>query len=272
MNSGYLGSAREKIGHAQAHLDKIDSALNTALGTESQIQPIAHDPDSKGNKHLIISLTNVGPIDPNLPLIIGDCIHNLRSALDHLVYQLAILNRAPTEAAEKTMFPVCLTKGGRSGFDERVKRNVAPFVSSSALAEIERTQPYETYSVPEESDIWILHKLDIIDKHRLLIIARQHYAMTWFRVTVPTGDVFENVVPEPKWKPLEDGAEIIRFDLSKALLVPGEVKVEVQAAKSVQFADTGLACDGMFVQDALKQCMGLVKATIRDFGKKFFGE
>jgi hypothetical protein len=46
----------------------------------------------------------------------------------------------------------------------------------------------------------------------------------------------------------------------------------MQAAKSVQFADTGLACDGMFIQDALRQCMGLVNATVRDFGIKFFGE
>jgi hypothetical protein len=40
--------------------------------------------------------------------MVGDCVHNARSALDHLVYQLAILNHAPEESARKTSFPVCL--------------------------------------------------------------------------------------------------------------------------------------------------------------------
>jgi hypothetical protein len=219
-----LESVRAKIKRAQTHFDEIDSSLQTALSTESQIKPIVPNSDLKRQKQLLISLNKVGIIDSGLPLVIGDCIHNLRSALDHLVYQLAILSSAPVDAAEKTMFPVCLTKDGKSGFDERVRSLVAPFISGAALAEIEMSQPYKTYNIPEESDIWVLHKLDIIDKHRLLIVARQHYAMTWFRVTVPTGEVFEKAIPKPQWKPLEDGAEIIRFDLSGALPAPGEVK------------------------------------------------
>ncbi|HEY3704327.1 MAG TPA: hypothetical protein VGL22_04650 [Terracidiphilus sp.] len=268
-----MKSVRAKIGRAQGYLAQVKSALNATLSTESKIEPIPFNTHRQRHNQILIALSNFGPIGTDFPLIVGDCVHNMRSALDHLVYQLAILNHAPPEAAEKTMFPVCLTKEG-NGFDSIVKRKVAPFVSSAALAELERCQPYKAYDVPEESDIWVLHKLDIIDKHRLLIIAREHYAVTWFRVTLPNGSVSEKAIPDPKWKPFEGGADIIRFDLSSAIPTPspGEVKVEMQAAKSVQFADTGLACDGMFVQDALTHCLGLVKAIVRDFGAQFFGE
>jgi hypothetical protein len=36
---------------------------------------------------------DLAPPDPDLGLIIGDCVHNLRACLDHLAFQLAILSK-----------------------------------------------------------------------------------------------------------------------------------------------------------------------------------
>lgn len=93
--------------------------------------PPVHEIDSD-RKHLILKLPTAEPLDPVLPLIIGDCIHNLRSALDHLVFQLALLNKAGTESASKTAFPICLSS---SSFNDTVKKKVKPFIASYVAAD-----------------------------------------------------------------------------------------------------------------------------------------
>jgi hypothetical protein len=183
-----------------------------------------------------------------------------------LVYQLAIKNRASSKSAEKTFFPIYLTK---TTFDKRVKESVKPFVSDMALAEIEKCQPYTAYDVPSEADIWILSQLDIIDKHRLLVVASQKFSPTEFTLTFADGQVVHEVIPNPQWKAVKDNAEIIRFEIATP---PGKVCVQINTVTAIQIVDTGLACDGVFLQDALRQCIGIVSAIVSDFGKYFFGE
>jgi hypothetical protein len=270
MGSASLSSVRAKIDRAEHHLRDIDATLKVVLGAEQNARvPSIYEFDSD-RKQLIVKHAKFQPIDPALPLMVGDCIHNLRSALDHLVYQLALLEPSTSiAAANKTFFPIYLTK---TEFDKRVEKLVKPFISSAALTEIEKSQPYSAYDVPEEADIWILSKLDILDKHRLLVVAAQKFCATDFTVSVPEGERMEVTIAEPKWKPMKDGAEIIRFDLSQMPNPPKEMNVHVNMMTTIQFIDTGLACDGVIVQDALRQCVGIVEATVLEFGKMFFGE
>lgn len=277
MESVDLRGVRAKINRAQQHLDNINAALRIQLGTEMNARvPTNLDIDYQ-RKHMIVRFAAdepVEPINPSLPLMVGDCIHNLRSALDHLVFRLALRHGSGAKAAEKTFFPIYLTK---SRFDERVENFVKPFISAAALAEIEKCQPYRAYDVPAEADIWILSQLDIIDKHRLLVVAEQKFAATDFALTFTARDGnatrFAHAIANPKWKRMEAGAEIIRFDLTTAIPdAPGKVHVQSKVATTIQFIDTGLACDGTIVNDALAQCVGIVGAIVRDFGKDFFGE
>lgn len=267
MEASELASVRAKVSRAEHHLRDIDSALKLLIGSDPTAnQPVIFDYESDG-KEIIVRLAECKPIDPALPLMIGDCLHNLRSALDYLVYQLALKNGAPTLFADKTFFPIYLTK---SDFDDRVKNLVKPFISSAALTEIEKCQPYSAYDVPSEADIWILNRLDIFDKHRLLVVAGQKCAATEFTVTVvATGEQRHEIIPEPKWKPVEDGAEIIRFRFAEP---PGKMRVQIKLVTAIQFIKTGLAADDVVVQDALRQCIAIVSSHVSHFGKNFFGE
>jgi hypothetical protein len=271
MDNPALASVRDKIRRAQFHLDTINAALTLTLGTTPESETFTIDTDPEGTQW-IARFRKIDPLDPSLPLIIGDCIHNLRSALDHLVYQLAVLNGSSASAAEKTAFPICLRETGPNGFNDRVRTSLKPFVSAAALAEIENSQPYRAYSVPNEADIWVLHKLDIIDKHRLLLVARDQFLVRQFWFTATGKEPEQVILPDPKWKPMEEGAEIIRFRAVGG--VPYEVKFEakIEAVRTVQFVNTGLACDLLPVGDVINQVMGITKATVRDFGRNFFGE
>jgi len=271
MDHPQLASVHAKVDRAEFHLNEINAALKVVWGSKPEADHIA----TKINPYWYevgVTVPEVEPVRPTLPLMIGDCIHNLRSALDHLAWQLSVNNNAPLSAAEKTFFPICLTKSGKAGFDKLVKTRIMPFVSPAALAAIEESQPYAAYDIPEEADIWVLHKLDIVDKHRLLLIAGQHCAVTEFTFTFPNHVPFHQVIPNSQWKPMEHGAEIIRFQIPAEHCGPGKVHMQVDGVRAVQFINTGLPCDGMPVEEVLHQLFSLVSGTVGDFESRFFNE
>jgi hypothetical protein len=265
-----LAGTRHKIDRANKHFDEVNAAVEIALGAEDEANltpPYEYKPDGQ---ELIVSSPKPRPVDPALPLAIGDCIHNLRSALDHLTFQLAVLNGKAVEAEKKISFPVFLTD---KDFQRFIKEKVAPFIDGKALAAIQKLQPYQTGNVPEADILWVLSQLDIIDKHRLLVVVDRHLRPTGFTVTTPTGEVFDQVLPETAWKPMEDRAEFLRFDLSRAIKAPGKMQVALQMAAMVSLKDTGLSiCEGREVRSILSTCTRTVCNVVKDFGVAFFGE
>ncbi len=260
-----LDGVRAKIYRAKYLFNDLNTRVGRILGLEPKTAPSGHKFDAD-RQELIITLPKTTRIDPELPLLVGDCIHNARSALDHLVFQLAILNKASVASASKTSFPVCLTPGE---FKNAVRHKVAPFISAMALAEIEKLQPYATKD--GESDIiWVLSQLDIIDKHRLLIVTASRFKPTGFSIKVPTGEKFSHEINSVNWKPSEDGAEVLRFDLSNAIKKPGEVNVKVETSISIHISNTGLACDGMAICPVVGDCIQHVINIVDGFERAFF--
>ncbi|HZT66044.1 MAG TPA: hypothetical protein VFA11_09680 [Acidimicrobiales bacterium] len=103
--------------------------------------------------------------------IFGDCVHNLRSALDHMIWDLS---GGTGNAPPRSEFPI---------FDDQTKylergKNGKP-VHGSGLAKIEgvkdldarrvirNLQPFKA-SEPHRHPLWVLHELDRVDKHRAL--------------------------------------------------------------------------------------------------------
>jgi hypothetical protein len=201
--------------------------------------------------------------------MVGDCVHNARSALDHLVFQLAILNNAPADAASKVSFPVYLTP---SEFKNATRTKIAPFINSTSFAEIEKLQPYITGNDGVDDILWVLSQLDIFDKHRLLIVTKTKVRPVAFKITVPSGETFSQELPPRGWKSSEAGTELIRLDLSKAIRQPGKVGVEIATSMTVQIENTGLICDGMEMMLALRDCVQYVANIIGSFGQMFFSE
>jgi hypothetical protein len=109
--------------------------------------------------------------------VIGDVVHNLRSALDHLAWQLVEASGGTPRdrpGEPQTAFPI-RTEAPRNGL--RIHGDVAP----PALKVVETLQPYNVLpESPADADLWHLHRLDIIDKHHGLLLApARHEAVTW---------------------------------------------------------------------------------------------
>jgi|GEM_PF-4656055 len=261
-----LKSVRSKIDRANLHFRDLKAFADKILPANDGYTgpPYEYDAD---RQHLSIFAPVAAPIDQSFSLVLGDCIHNLRSALDHLVFQLAVLNGKGGDAQTKTHFPIFLTP---DEFKKRTKKHVEPFISAAAFTAIEALQPYKTGDMDKDI-LWIISQLDIIDKHRLLVVVAQHAKPINLRVTVPTGETFESPI-EGEWKRVESKAELLRVDLSRAIRTPGNVQVNLDSAKSIQIVDSGLDCDGRDLGRVISDCMTVVSTVVNDFGKDYFGE
>lgn len=108
------------------------------------------------------------PFPPMWSAMIGEILHNLRCALDYLVFQLIILEtgaKPPKEA--KIQFPIFIKE---PGFDSRGVPTMLKGVGISAIAVIKSLQPFATKE-GEKSPLWLLSQLSNWDKHRSISLA-----------------------------------------------------------------------------------------------------
>jgi len=121
----------------------------------------------KGSNCLSFEIDKSGFNMINAALLIGDALHNLKSALDILYFQT--FNAATGMADHRTRFPI---RNEREelivGIDGGLKKKGLTDHSSAVqifdlLLDI--VKPYQAGNYP----LWALHELNILDKHQLLI-------------------------------------------------------------------------------------------------------
>src|SRR6266550_791129 len=96
-----LGDSRLKIDRAKQHITEFDSRITQFLSRKpySLVSEPHTDP---GYERLVWKLHE--PIPADLPCILGDAIHNLRSALDIAAVELVARND-PTVDLDEVHFP-----------------------------------------------------------------------------------------------------------------------------------------------------------------------
>ena len=109
----------------------------------------------------------IKPAPLRLSILIGDCLFNLRSALDHLALALArTYTPGLTEKqTEDSQFPIFADPANYAE-----KRTKAIGCGPAAQDDIEKLQPYHTGNNPGCIRSWDIHNLNNIDKHRSLTV------------------------------------------------------------------------------------------------------
>ncbi|MFC9560369.1 hypothetical protein [Agromyces sp. NPDC056965] len=150
-------------------------------------------------------------------LLIGDTIHNYRSALDALAWEVAHLDgRAPhARHLRRIYFPICTS---RKDWEEQVKGPLSS-VPKGILERLHSVQPYP-FAPVDEGIFVILHKLDIEDKHKALlradVIARDKHQVA-FKAELENGDEFFDHAVDGGWRwiagtdPVKDGDPIFQI-------------------------------------------------------------
>ncbi len=161
-----------KMDRAQEHLDRLDDEIRPWRTSKPyRLVRERHEvPVTEFRAKVRIN----PPIPKPVPLLIGDAVHNMRSALDHLANALVIQNgKIPNTSTEFPLFadrPP--SKSEKARFMSKIDK-----MSPAARRQIIRLQPYHRGNDAHFESLWILHRLDIIDKHRELSIIGGRYSL-----------------------------------------------------------------------------------------------
>src|SRR5829696_2335396 len=100
MHESVIG-AEVKIARAHAHFETVEREITRVVGNNAYTTPSEHDAECTEYRFTIEGLK---PLRGDLSAIVGDLLHNLRSALDHLAHGL--IDAAGSRPTPSTMFPI----------------------------------------------------------------------------------------------------------------------------------------------------------------------
>jgi len=246
-----LADARMKLQRAEEHFGDLMLA-HQAFTDRNPYRMLAEDDEKPG-----YTLWRAKIIEPP-PLelwgsMVGECVHALRSALDHTAFRLVRINRPKSDYSE---FPIFKDRGK---WRERRSEKL-PDVPARALAEVQRLQPYKRGANARFHPLWIIHALDIVDKHRRLnLIGPLVRDVSWVTRDCQVAD------DERFAGPFEDGTPIVRF-----LPKPTGPNMHVTAVFSFDITfGRGELLEGEPVLDRLNALRMAAGAAVSRFDKYF---
>lgn len=185
-----------KLDRALRHLEELEDGVERFLASDACGTVEEVDPDSGDYVVHVRLLRDPGP---TLASVLGDCVHNMRSALDHIVFELASRHTQslPDGVVRRSEFPIF---SERLAFQESGRAKIKA-IHPEAQGLIEAMQPYNG---GDWSLLMLLHELDCVDKHRRLnlVVATTKS----LNVTSARGAPFTFLPPGP----IEDGDELFR--------------------------------------------------------------
>jgi len=164
------------------------------------------EPDIQSGQNVVWAEV-LKPPPITLAPVVGDCLHNLRSALDNLAFELAFAYQGPKMSksiADDSAFPIYKTGSSFTKYGKSKIRGMHP----DARTLVERLQPYNRGNKPiTTSTLWCLAELSNSDKHRL-----PHLAVAVLeQLTLTSSHLYAFTTAEFSKDPFEDRAVIAKF-------------------------------------------------------------
>lgn len=227
-------SHRLKLDRAVEHL----YALQAAAERWAQTDPceVIEDCEIETRKHRVFVHLMSEPNDPLIPLRMADCIHNMRQALDHLAYSLAVrlhgCNPPPNE--DNTGFPITTNA---TYFENAVYSKIAPkkLMPKALYTRLKAIQPHP--GAPPY--LRVLQVLDDLDKHRFLPVVAGVATGHTLNIEHFNGSYFSG----PRLGILEPETPVIEY-----VPYPGtQVHMEFEFAGAITLGKSSTIAPGNFV-------------------------
>ncbi len=211
-----LSSVTAKLGRAEYHANAIKEQTTPWLNPD--LYGITQEANADFTRYrLIFHIKGDGPPLERWSLMSGDCVHNLRSALDHLVYAVAIRQskKNPPPCCDFLQFPICDTFAAFEK-DTTGKRSKLGEIRRETVAVFERLQPYKRFHPVIPPLLSIIRNFDNTDKHRLLRPAFGAVIGADIGFCGPDGPPDNIATVFPNYGELKDGAEIVEVVLNSS--------------------------------------------------------
>jgi hypothetical protein len=198
-----LSGVHLKLKQAKLHLDALNARLDEA--NRGHLYGLVCEPDAQPGQYLV-KVEKVAS-DEDWPLILGDVIHNLHTALDHLVWQLVLANgKTPSSRNEFGTYQDPGLFDGPEG-DKDFQG-----VHRDAQAVIRAVQPFRQGDEGPKGNyrpLWLLRGLEIVDKHRLIhtvALVPEEITLTFREASTGPVEMFDL-----SGRILEDGTQVCRI-------------------------------------------------------------
>jgi len=218
-----------RLDRALYHLERIKAERNA--WREENPHRFWPELDAESGKKVIWAQV-IKPPPASLGPIAGDCIHNLRAALDNLAYELAIRHyrRSPLPGRfnKRSEFPIF----GERKWTPRERRDKIGCIHPRAQAIIKRLQPHNRGNGFRGDRLWQLNELEVVDKHRFPHVATLNNlsALSHFE---PGGIGIEEI--ETLFRYFDESAPIAQYPAFDS--TGAEVSVDFKAAFDVCFSE-----------------------------------
>jgi len=149
-----------KVERAKKHIVDLVQEVRHFMDTNPYKVETKRNPETR---KLIYYVADVAPVPDSLALIVGDVIQNLRTALYHLAYQLVCKDTEGNPPDPKSIyFPIAVDVRKYNATKKRKMKGAG----QETFDEIDKIKPYKGGN----DLLWVLHQLNNIDKHRLLLM------------------------------------------------------------------------------------------------------
>lgn len=248
-----LDDIHVKLARAKEHLDTLNSEIDRFATKKPYAFHVITEYGS--NRSHDVEWLREPPL--RWSAIVGDCVHNLRSALDHIVWALSGGDgNAPSHAE----FPIFIdeekylkrTKEGEPARGSGLWK-IQAVSAFKGKAVFYRLQPFNGTDDPTRHPLWILHELDRVDKHRRLhVVGGTAFIDLWQRGVATLEDlplgwrqVYATASPEYPTEVLAGHKTKVkvRADLAMRITleseaVPADECVDVVLARLIEFVES----------------------------------
>jgi len=210
-----LDGCRVKIDRARFHIDEMRASVRAFIDRS----PFKVRGDVHETTREVVFIAEADPEFAGVPLgitlIAGEVVHQLRSALDHLVWRLVVANTGRPPPGTKSGFPIFRDAAGYAS--QRAQAMIVG-VSAQAAVRIEAAQPYHAGPDAEKVLIWVLHELNNTDKHRMIPVTTTYTFVGHVRIIRTDGSFVDILPPQEEMRhALHDGMEIARVQMTDGM-------------------------------------------------------
>lgn len=151
---------RAKVDRARHHLEQLDTEMTSFTDRHPYAIRLKEQPRPE---EWVYALFLTEPIPVMWGVILGEAVHDLRSALEHVVFQLAFDNKQGVEQ-QGTGFPIF---DSQASWDSNGGSSNIKHLGTESQAFIRSVQPYAPCT-DGRRHLWALQKMWNQDKHQLV--------------------------------------------------------------------------------------------------------
>lgn len=261
-----------KMRRAQEHFHALSNTINEFTGGNPY--EIVNDFKPEINYYALRFKVREWP-SPTWSPIIGDMVHNMRSALDHLTWQLVLRNsRKPSTG---NLFPIFtkdpldptayVTEGEYKTAHKRWKDRIRG-MHPHDVDILKLLQPYQRGEDAKSDSLARLNELSNRDKHREFHFAAQSLMEYDFSVKETTRNASPRPVYfKPKGEILKDGEVIARF-IPSAVGPDPQLDMDLTLHYDIAFGE-GSPLEGLAFKEALPTLFRHTADIILEFKERF---